>query len=61
MSLHFATREIGSLAKPSWRVKAFAGRPIEESDITEQSAGGRGSRWPATRSSCKSWKPAPPA
>ena len=35
MSLHFATREIGSLAKPSWRVKAFAGRPIEESDITE--------------------------
>ena len=35
MSLHFATREIGSLAKPSWRVKAFAGRPIEERDITE--------------------------
>lgn len=35
MSLHFATREIGSLAKPSWRVKAFADRPIEERDIAE--------------------------
>ena len=35
MSVHIPTREIGSLAKPSWRVKAFAGRPIEESDIAE--------------------------
>jgi 5-methyltetrahydropteroyltriglutamate--homocysteine methyltransferase len=31
----FLTREIGSLGKPSWRVKAFAGREIEESDIAE--------------------------
>jgi 5-methyltetrahydropteroyltriglutamate--homocysteine methyltransferase len=29
------TREIGSLAKPSWRVKTFAGRPLEEADIAE--------------------------
>jgi hypothetical protein len=26
-------REIGSLGKPSWRVKAFAGRPLEQSDV----------------------------
>jgi 5-methyltetrahydropteroyltriglutamate--homocysteine methyltransferase len=35
MSVHFTTREIGSLGKPPWRVKAFAGRPIEEGDIAE--------------------------
>jgi 5-methyltetrahydropteroyltriglutamate--homocysteine methyltransferase len=29
------TREIGSLGKPSWRVKTFAGRPLEEADIGE--------------------------
>ena len=29
------TREIGSLAKPSWRVKAFAGRPLEKRDHEE--------------------------
>jgi 5-methyltetrahydropteroyltriglutamate--homocysteine methyltransferase len=33
--IRFVTREIGSLAKPGWRVKAIAGRPIEESDIEE--------------------------
>ena len=33
MSVRFLTREIGSLGKPSWRVKAFAGRPLEESDV----------------------------
>ena len=26
--VHFTTREIGSLGKPSWLVKAFAGRPL---------------------------------
>jgi 5-methyltetrahydropteroyltriglutamate--homocysteine methyltransferase len=31
----FVTREIGSLAKPSWRVKSLAGRPVEEDDIEE--------------------------
>jgi 5-methyltetrahydropteroyltriglutamate--homocysteine methyltransferase len=31
----FLTREIGSLGKPSWRVKTFAGRPLEEADIAE--------------------------
>ena len=31
--VRFVTREIGSLAKPSWRVKAFAGRPLEEADV----------------------------
>jgi 5-methyltetrahydropteroyltriglutamate--homocysteine methyltransferase len=33
--VRFLTREIGSLAKPSWRVKAFAGRPLEEADVAE--------------------------
>ena len=27
------THEIGSLAKPGWRVKVLAGKVIEESDI----------------------------
>ncbi|MFN2543279.1 MAG: hypothetical protein ABR600_01740 [Actinomycetota bacterium] len=27
------THEVGSLDKPSWRVKAFAGKPLDESDI----------------------------
>jgi 5-methyltetrahydropteroyltriglutamate--homocysteine methyltransferase len=31
----FLTREIGSLGKPSWRVKAFAGRPLEDVDFAE--------------------------
>jgi 5-methyltetrahydropteroyltriglutamate--homocysteine methyltransferase len=29
------TREIGSLTKPGWRVKAVAGRPVEERDAEE--------------------------
>jgi 5-methyltetrahydropteroyltriglutamate--homocysteine methyltransferase len=33
MSVRFVTREIGSLAKPPWRVKAFAGRPLDGSDV----------------------------
>lgn len=33
--VRFTTREIGSLAKPPWRVKSFAGRPLEENDIAE--------------------------
>jgi 5-methyltetrahydropteroyltriglutamate--homocysteine methyltransferase len=35
MTVSFATREIGSLGKPAWRVKIFAGRPLEERDIAE--------------------------
>jgi 5-methyltetrahydropteroyltriglutamate--homocysteine methyltransferase len=35
VSISFVTREIGSLAKPPWRVKTFAGRPLEESDFAE--------------------------
>jgi len=35
VSVRLATREIGSLAKPSWRVKAFAGRPLLDSDLEE--------------------------
>jgi 5-methyltetrahydropteroyltriglutamate--homocysteine methyltransferase len=34
-TVHFTTREIGSLAKPPWRVKSFAGRPVEADDIAE--------------------------
>src|SRR5919106_275655 len=33
--IRFVTREIGSLAKPGWRVKAISGRPVEERDIEE--------------------------
>src|SRR5215211_1563801 len=33
--IRFVTREIGSLAKPGWRVKAIAGRQVEESDVRE--------------------------
>ena len=41
MSVHFATREIGSLAKPAWRVKSFAGRPLEDGDVAEAERWGR--------------------
>jgi 5-methyltetrahydropteroyltriglutamate--homocysteine methyltransferase len=33
--IRFVTREIGSLAKPGWRVKAIAGRPVEERDVED--------------------------
>jgi 5-methyltetrahydropteroyltriglutamate--homocysteine methyltransferase len=33
--VRFTTREIGSLAKPGWRVKSIAGRPVEENDVEE--------------------------
>src|SRR5215208_6656004 len=39
--IRFVTREIGSLAKPGWRVKAIAGRPVEEKDVEEARAWGR--------------------
>jgi 5-methyltetrahydropteroyltriglutamate--homocysteine methyltransferase len=39
--VRFLTREIGSLAKPPWRVKTFAGRPLEEGDIAEAERWGR--------------------
>ncbi|HEX2049525.1 MAG TPA: hypothetical protein VHJ34_02700 [Actinomycetota bacterium] len=29
------THEVGSLAKPGWRVKAYAGRPLAESDVED--------------------------
>lgn len=31
----FVTREIGSLAKPGWRVKAIANRPVEKKDVED--------------------------
>jgi 5-methyltetrahydropteroyltriglutamate--homocysteine methyltransferase len=33
--VQFVTREIGSLAKPPWRVKAFSGRALDENDVKE--------------------------
>src|ERR687885_159081 len=33
--IRFVTREIGSLAKPGWRVKPVAGRPVEQTDVKE--------------------------
>jgi 5-methyltetrahydropteroyltriglutamate--homocysteine methyltransferase len=35
------TCELGSLAKPAWRVKAAAGRPADEADIAEARAWGQ--------------------
>jgi 5-methyltetrahydropteroyltriglutamate--homocysteine methyltransferase len=29
------THEIGSLAKPGWRVKAYAGRPVPPEDVDD--------------------------
>ncbi|MGH2710438.1 MAG: hypothetical protein ACRDH9_04430, partial [Actinomycetota bacterium] len=34
------THELGSLAKPNWRVKAIAGRPIEQEDVEDARAWG---------------------
>jgi 5-methyltetrahydropteroyltriglutamate--homocysteine methyltransferase len=39
--VHFQTREIGSLAKPSWRVKAFAGRDLADGDVEDAERWGR--------------------
>jgi 5-methyltetrahydropteroyltriglutamate--homocysteine methyltransferase len=39
--VRFVTREIGSLAKPPWRVKAFAGRPLDEQDVAEAERWGK--------------------
>ena len=39
--VRFLTREIGSLAKPSWRVKAFAGLELDEADFAEAERWGR--------------------
>jgi 5-methyltetrahydropteroyltriglutamate--homocysteine methyltransferase len=39
--VRFRTREIGSLAKPSWRVKALAGRPLDGNDVEEAARWGR--------------------
>jgi 5-methyltetrahydropteroyltriglutamate--homocysteine methyltransferase len=35
------THELGSLAKPNWRVKAFSGKPLEEGDLEDARAWGR--------------------
>jgi 5-methyltetrahydropteroyltriglutamate--homocysteine methyltransferase len=40
-AVRFRTREIGSLAKPVWRVKALAGRPLDETDVAEAGRWGR--------------------
>jgi 5-methyltetrahydropteroyltriglutamate--homocysteine methyltransferase len=35
------THEVGSLAKPGWRVKGYAGVPLDESDLEEARSWGR--------------------
>jgi 5-methyltetrahydropteroyltriglutamate--homocysteine methyltransferase len=40
-AVRFTTREIGSLGKPAWRVKAFAGRPLGEDDVREAERWGK--------------------
>jgi 5-methyltetrahydropteroyltriglutamate--homocysteine methyltransferase len=40
-AVRFTTQEIGSLGKPSWRVKAFAGRPLDEEDVREAERWGK--------------------
>jgi len=37
----FPTQEIGSLAKPSWRVKGYRGEPLAKEDIAEALSWGR--------------------
>jgi len=37
----FPTQEIGSLAKPAWRVKAYRGEPLSEKEIAEAVKWGR--------------------
>lgn len=39
--VRFRTREIGSLAKPSWRVKPFARKPLDEADVEAAARWGR--------------------
>jgi 5-methyltetrahydropteroyltriglutamate--homocysteine methyltransferase len=39
--VRFRTREIGSLGKPPWRVKAFAGRSLGDSDVAEAERWGK--------------------
>ena len=34
------THEVGSLAKPNWRVKAYAGRPLSDDDIADAQSWG---------------------
>jgi 5-methyltetrahydropteroyltriglutamate--homocysteine methyltransferase len=41
VSVRFLTREIGSLAKPPWRVKSFAGRSLEDEDVAEAERWGK--------------------
>ena len=39
--VRFTTREIGSLAKPGWRVKSIVGRPVEENDVEDARVWGK--------------------
>lgn len=39
--IHFTTHEIGSLAKPEWRVKAVAGKPVLTNDVKEAISWGK--------------------
>jgi len=41
MNKLFPTQEIGSLAKPRWRVKGYRGEPLSEEEITEAVNWGR--------------------
>jgi 5-methyltetrahydropteroyltriglutamate--homocysteine methyltransferase len=41
MNKLFPTQEIGSLAKPAWRVKGYRGEPLSESEIAEAISWGR--------------------
>jgi 5-methyltetrahydropteroyltriglutamate--homocysteine methyltransferase len=39
--IRFVTREIGSLAKPGWRVKSIVGRSVEDSDVEDARVWGK--------------------
>jgi len=41
MNKLFPTQEIGSLAKPGWRIKGFKGEPLSEEDVAEALYWGR--------------------
>jgi len=41
MNRLFPTQEIGSLAKPSWRIKGYGGKPLSMKEISEAAEWGR--------------------
>lgn len=54
------THELGSLAKPGWRVKAYAGKPLDDRDIEEARSWGERLRVPGYEELLDLLRHAPP-